>query len=595
MSGVRGKTRVGWCPSVATPMAAHDGLLVRIKPTAAAIAAGAARALAAASARFGSGEIDLTSRANLQVRGLRPDTADAFAAAMHAAGLAAGDGAFEEIRNVTADPLGADDPDAAFDSHAIARAIEAMLEGDAALHGLPPKFGFLVDCGTTLPVPDGRADIVLRGVGERLTIGLGGGALAVDCTVEDAPALALDLARAFLALAGPSDAPPHRMRELVAQVGEQAVFAEAGIARGLLHAAQPPRWAPDQVRGVDPSCGARGATISEYVPGLTRDPGAARGAAARRASEDPERDAPLLSQRSALSQPPRWAPDQVRGVGLSGGKDSDTGTGYLPGSTRDPGTARGAVARRASEDPERGAPLLSQRSAQSQPPDWAPDQVRGVDLSCGKDSDTGTGYVPGSTRDPGAARGAAARRASEDPERDAPLLSQRSALSQPPDWAPDQVRGVDLSCGARGSTISEYVPGSTRDPGAAGAIAANSARDAQPDPMYAAPPADSPVGSLPFPDRKSGAVVAGVPRGRLRAETLEVLASLAGTYADGTLRMTPWRAVCLVPVASEDAAPLLAALDALNLITDPADPRRALRGHDFQPMDIRTHRKAKLP
>ncbi|MEJ8572281.1 hypothetical protein [Microbaculum marinum] len=467
MSGVRGKTRVGWCPSVATPMAAHDGLLVRIKPTAAAIAAGAARALAAASARFGSGEIDLTSRANLQVRGLRPDTADAFAAAMHAAGLAAGDGAFEEIRNVTADPLGADDPDAAFDSHAIARAIEAMLEGDAALHGLPPKFGFLVDCGTTLPVPDGRADIVLRGVGERLTIGLGGGALAVDCTVEDAPALALDLARAFLALAGPSDAPPHRMRELVAQVGEQAVFAEAGIARGLLHAAQPPRWAPDQVRGVDPSCGARGATISEYVPGLTRDPGAARGAAARRASEDPERDAPLLSQRSALSQPP--------------------------------------------------------------------------------------------------------------------------------DWAPDQVRGVDLSCGARGSTISEYVPGSTRDPGAAGAIAANSARDAQPDPMYAAPPADSPVGSLPFPDRKSGAVVAGVPRGRLRAETLEVLASLAGTYADGTLRMTPWRAVCLVPVASEDAAPLLAALDALNLITDPADPRRALRGHDFQPMDIRTHRKAKLP
>jgi precorrin-3B synthase len=241
-----GNGRVGWCPSVVTPMQAHDGLLVRVKPTASTLPAAALRAIAEAVGDYGNGLIDLTNRSNLQVRGLRPDTAEAFAEAVRAQGLASTDPALEEIRNVAADPLGRDDPDAVFDSHAIARAIEAILNEEPELHALPPKFGFLVDCGRTMPVADGHADIVIRDRDGTLTVALGGGTTTLSCTPESAPAIARQLALAFLDLAGPADAPPFRMRELVEAVGEPKILAKAGLAgRPVISGTS----SPDLIRG----------------------------------------------------------------------------------------------------------------------------------------------------------------------------------------------------------------------------------------------------------------------------------------------------------------------------------------------------------
>ena len=59
-------------------------------------------------------------------------------------------------------------------------------------------------------------------------------------------------------------------------------------------------------------------------------------------------------------------------------------------------------------------------------------------------------------------------------------------------------------------------------------------------------------------------LVAGVPFGELRADTLVELAKLSG---DGTLRPTPWRGIVLP--GTQDAA----GLERLGLIVDPADPR----------------------
>ena len=85
MTGTRAETRVGWCPSVATPMAADDGLLVRVKPTASVLTSAQVRILAESCAAYGNGQIDLTNRSNLQIRGLRPDTTAPFAEAMQTA------------------------------------------------------------------------------------------------------------------------------------------------------------------------------------------------------------------------------------------------------------------------------------------------------------------------------------------------------------------------------------------------------------------------------------------------------------------------------------------------------------------------------
>ena len=62
----------GWCPTLLSPMQSGDGWLARVKPSAGVLTAAAVRLIADAARRHGNGHIDLTSRANLQVRGLKP-------------------------------------------------------------------------------------------------------------------------------------------------------------------------------------------------------------------------------------------------------------------------------------------------------------------------------------------------------------------------------------------------------------------------------------------------------------------------------------------------------------------------------------------
>lgn len=181
----------GWCPGLHDPMPTGDGLLVRVKPPGARLTGTAARCLAQASRRFGNGTMELTSRGNIQVRGLDAAGVPRFAAAMEAAGLASAEAGAERRRNVMLHPLAGDDPAAAADAGPLAAAIEAMLEADPALAALPPKFGFAVDGGGVLG-RCGSADITVRTDGARHWIGLDGAEApcAPDATVGLLHALA---------------------------------------------------------------------------------------------------------------------------------------------------------------------------------------------------------------------------------------------------------------------------------------------------------------------------------------------------------------------------------------------------------------------
>src|SRR6476660_885217 len=98
----------GWCPTLLSPMQSGDGWLARVKPSAGMVSAEAARLIADAARRHGNGHIDLTSRANLQVRGLSPRSAQAFAEIIIGARLSSTDPSLEAVRNVMASPLGSD-------------------------------------------------------------------------------------------------------------------------------------------------------------------------------------------------------------------------------------------------------------------------------------------------------------------------------------------------------------------------------------------------------------------------------------------------------------------------------------------------------
>jgi precorrin-3B synthase len=219
----------GWCPTLLAPMQSGDGWLARVKPSAGVITAAAARTIAHAASRHGNGHIDLTAHGNLQVRGLTPHSAELLAEAIIAAGLASEQPAVEAIRNVMASPLGPDDPNAAFDSHALTRDIEAMLAAEPALQALPPKFCVLVDGGGALPLAGVAADIMVRAHGEALGVRLDGGTLAAPCSPRALAETVRAVALAFLHLSWERREPPRRMAALVGEIGAAAIFADAGL------------------------------------------------------------------------------------------------------------------------------------------------------------------------------------------------------------------------------------------------------------------------------------------------------------------------------------------------------------------------------
>jgi precorrin-3B synthase len=231
----------GWCPTLLSPMQSGDGWLARVKPSAGVLTAAAARLIADAARRHGNGHIDLTSRANLQIRGLTPRSAEDFAETIITAGLANTNPSLEATRNVMASPLGPDDSTASFDSHVVAHDIEAMLSGEPTLWALPSKFGYLVDAGGVLPLADISADIMVRAHEEKLAVHLDGGMLAALCAPSSLAETIGALALAFLRLSAQRSEKPRRMRALVMAVGEEAIFAAAG----LTSAHTPPRLTPE--------------------------------------------------------------------------------------------------------------------------------------------------------------------------------------------------------------------------------------------------------------------------------------------------------------------------------------------------------------
>ncbi|WP_029117530.1 precorrin-3B synthase [Mycobacterium sp. URHB0044] len=135
------------CPGALQVHQAADGALARIRLPGGMISAGQLSALAVAATRFGSQAMELTSRGNVQIRGLTDP--DALADAVATAGLLPSP-SHERVRNVVASPLtgrsggNADVRDAVL-------GLDAAIQASPKLAHLPGRFWFAVD--------DGRGDV----------------------------------------------------------------------------------------------------------------------------------------------------------------------------------------------------------------------------------------------------------------------------------------------------------------------------------------------------------------------------------------------------------------------------------------------------
>jgi precorrin-3B synthase len=154
----------GWCPGGVRPMPSGDGLLVRVRPWCGAFTREQARGLADIAATLGNGHIDLTRRANLQVRGLSETHLPTLHGALDRLGLLED----EIARNVMVDPLAGPE----------VRAL-ALALGRALPEGRPAKFGCLVDGGGPLSISGERADIALCVTSEGVAVRVDGEWLGV--------------------------------------------------------------------------------------------------------------------------------------------------------------------------------------------------------------------------------------------------------------------------------------------------------------------------------------------------------------------------------------------------------------------------------
>jgi precorrin-3B synthase len=228
----------GWCPGALRPMESGDGLLVRLRMTGGIVSALNAQIIAEAARQYGNGLIDLSGRANLQIRGVSGSQWPHLIADLSRHGLLDDDAEAEAVRNVIASPLAGLDPSAHLDIRPIVKALEHRLASNRALHRLPGKFGFSVDDGGRFSLSEQMADVAFEATMENgkpvFEVRIGNHETVGRIDANDLCDTASTLALAFIEASEVADLPYKRMVKLVSAFGANEIFKRARIERLLV-------------------------------------------------------------------------------------------------------------------------------------------------------------------------------------------------------------------------------------------------------------------------------------------------------------------------------------------------------------------------
>ncbi|WP_216677941.1 precorrin-3B synthase [Streptomyces sp. MNP-20] len=253
------------CPGSLRLHAADDGALARVRLPGGVLTVRQAGALAAAARDLGDGDLHLTSRGNVQLRGLADGCGAALAALLGAAGLLPSPG-HERVRNVVASPLSGLDGRGAGDVRPWLTALDAALCASGAARDLSGRFLFALDDGRG-DVAGLDADVTVRAVaGGRAVLGLGTPHPVLSVAAADAPRAAVVAAEAFLHRVRESGTKAWRITELPLAPGALADEVRRRLtAEGVGHEPWHGGAAPaDTVGGPPP--GVIGSALSVHLP-----------------------------------------------------------------------------------------------------------------------------------------------------------------------------------------------------------------------------------------------------------------------------------------------------------------------------------------
>ncbi|NDW46918.1 cobalamin biosynthesis protein CobG [Ruegeria sp. PrR005] len=250
----------GWCPGAHRPMMSGDGLVVRVRPRLARLRVTQALGLCALADRFGNGTIDLTNRANLQLRGVTEADHQPLLAELAALDLLDAEPGIEVRRNILFSPLYRDGDM----TDRLGCELTARLD---ELPALPAKFGFAIDTGAGRLLSTDSADIRLERSMDGLILRADGKAAGREVTEGEAIDRLIELARWF---ADRFDPDTRRMARLVQAVPLPAIWQGVEPVR----VAEP--LAPGET-ALGPLYGAAfGQLPAQALAALLRDSGATR-------------------------------------------------------------------------------------------------------------------------------------------------------------------------------------------------------------------------------------------------------------------------------------------------------------------------------
>src|SRR5438874_2352127 len=235
----------------------QDSFMLRLRLPGGILSAHQAKGLADIAERFGGGNLDITTRANLQIREIGAAHPLDVLTAVDELGLTSRGSGADNIRNLTGSPTAGIDPQELIDTRPLTRALYHHILNHRELYGLPRKFNIAVDGGGRVGVLEDTNDIgfaavrvgpgkpVPEGVYFRMLLGgiTGHGDFATDSGVllepgEVIPAAAA-IVRVFIDHGDRTDRKRARLKYLIERWGREKLMAEAAH-----HLEAPWRFAP---------------------------------------------------------------------------------------------------------------------------------------------------------------------------------------------------------------------------------------------------------------------------------------------------------------------------------------------------------------
>jgi ferredoxin-nitrite reductase len=140
------------CPGLFYGTAAQDGFLIRIRTPGGLINHQQGKAIASLAEQWGNAAIQITNRANLQIRSVQTAPTPEVFQVLQDLGLAAQNPSLDHLRNLMTSPTAGIDAAELLDTRPLVQALDTSIQSHAEWAGLPAKFSIGIDGGGTVGI-----------------------------------------------------------------------------------------------------------------------------------------------------------------------------------------------------------------------------------------------------------------------------------------------------------------------------------------------------------------------------------------------------------------------------------------------------------